>query len=124
MTLALTASLKTITAQTNQKVSKQNPFTLVHEGAITENVNGKVNIHPVKYKLNGINIAANVYTPPNYDPAKKYPPIVVAHPNGGVKEQGSGCMHNAWRNLVSSQLPRMIEKAFKRKREAIQSRGI
>ncbi|HEG0620648.1 TPA: alpha/beta hydrolase [Yersinia enterocolitica] len=69
---------------------KQNPFTLVYDGAITENINGKVNIHPVKYDLHGIQIAANVYTPANYDPAKKYPAVVVAHPNGGVKEQVAG----------------------------------
>ena len=69
---------------------KQNPFTLVYDGAITENVKGKVNIHPVKYDLHGIQIAANVYTPGNYDPAKKYPAVVVAHPNGGVKEQVAG----------------------------------
>ncbi|CCV39174.1 conserved hypothetical protein, partial [Yersinia enterocolitica (type O:9) str. YE56/03] len=49
-----------------------------------------VNIHPVKYDLHGIQIAANVYTPANYDPAKKYPAVVVAHPNGGVKEQVAG----------------------------------
>ncbi|VUS46236.1 alpha/beta hydrolase [Klebsiella huaxiensis] len=69
---------------------KQNPFTLVYDGAITENVKGKVNIHPVKYDLHGIQIAANVYTPANYEPAKKYPAVVVAHPNGGVKEQVAG----------------------------------
>ncbi len=69
---------------------KQNPFTLVYEGAITENIKGKVNIHPVTYKLNGLDISANVYTPANYDPSKKYPTIVVAHPNGGVKEQVAG----------------------------------
>jgi hypothetical protein len=49
-----------------------------------------VNIHPVTYKLNGLDIAANVYTPPNYDANKKYPAIVIAHPNGGVKEQVAG----------------------------------
>ncbi|EAC0628337.1 alpha/beta hydrolase [Salmonella enterica] len=63
---------------------------MVYDGAITENVKGQVNIHPVKYNLHGIQIAANIYTPANYDPAKKYPAIVVAHPNGGVKEQVAG----------------------------------
>jgi len=67
-----------------------NPFGLVYEGAITENVPGKVNIHPVTYKLNGIEIAANIYTPANYDPSKHYQAVVVAHPNGGVKEQVAG----------------------------------
>jgi hypothetical protein len=69
---------------------RQNPFTLVYEGAITENIQGRVNLHPVKYDLHGIQIAANVYTPADYDPAKTYPAVVVAHPNGGVKEQVAG----------------------------------
>uniref|UniRef100_UPI0010A7F8B3 CocE/NonD family hydrolase n=1 Tax=Geomonas edaphica TaxID=2570226 RepID=UPI0010A7F8B3 len=67
-----------------------NPFTLTYDGAITQNVKGKVNIHPVTYKLNGLDISANLYTPANYDPKKTYPAVVVAHPNGGVKEQVAG----------------------------------
>jgi len=67
-----------------------NPFGLVYQGAIKENVPGKVNIHPVTYKLNGITIAANIYTPANFDSSKTYPAVVVAHPNGGVKEQVAG----------------------------------
>lgn len=66
--------------------AENNPFGLVYKGAIMENVKGKVNIHPVTYTLHGLKIAANVYTPAGYEATKKYPAIVVAHPNGGVKE--------------------------------------
>jgi uncharacterized protein len=82
--------MTTATAQINQNAITKNPFGLVYSGAITENVKGKVNINPVTYKIKDITIAANVYTPANYNPSGKYPAIVVAHPNGGVKEQVAG----------------------------------
>ncbi|WP_337965452.1 carboxymuconolactone decarboxylase family protein [uncultured Flavobacterium sp.] len=83
--------LKNIYMKNNETIkSNQNPYTLVYDGAITENVKGKVNINPVSYKIKDITIVANVYTPPNYNAANKYPAIVIAHPNGGVKEQVAG----------------------------------
>lgn len=79
-----------VNAQSIQKRHQQNPYTLVYDGAITRNEKGKVNIYPVNYDLNGISIAANVYTPAGYEQSKKYPTVVVAHPNGGIKEQTAG----------------------------------
>ena len=75
-----------------ESTHNDNPFGLVYAGAITENVPGKVNIIPISYMLDGLKLVANVYVPAGYDKSaeKKYAGIVVAHPNGGVKEQVAG----------------------------------
>ena len=88
--LLVTAALFVSSVATAEDKAATNPFGLVYKGALTQNQKAKVNIHPVTYKLHGLDIAANVYTPANYESAKKYPAVVVAHPNGGVKEQVAG----------------------------------
>lgn len=69
-----------------------NPWGLVYTDAITENRDGQVTLEPITYDLNGLAIRANVYRPAGYDETKSYPALVVAHPNGGVKEQVAGLM--------------------------------
>lgn len=67
-----------------------NAFGLVYEDAIGENIPGKVNLHRVTYTVEGIEVVANVYTPAGHDPKSSYAGIVVAHPNGGSKDQVAG----------------------------------
>lgn len=86
-------NMKTVFEEVDAKSIKShnsNPWGLVYANAIGKNENGKVNIHHIIYKIGGLKIAANVYTPAGYDASRKYPAIVVAHPNGGVKEQVAG----------------------------------
>ncbi len=91
----IAANLSVSVAATAKEDSSTQSFGLVYQGALTQNLQGQVNIHAVTYQLNGLDIAANIYTPAGYDPlnqdpVKKYPAIVIAHPNGGVKEQVAG----------------------------------
>ena len=67
-----------------------NAFGLVYENAINENIAGKVNLHRVNYRVDGIDVVAHVYTPAGYSPTGSYAGIVVAHPNGGSKDQVAG----------------------------------
>ena len=68
----------------------KNPWGLVYDGALSGNVAGAVELHPVGYDIDGIRVSANLYLPAGFDAGKKYAAVVVSHPNGGVKEQVSG----------------------------------
>lgn len=69
---------------------QDNPFGFVYGDALTANVEGAVNVHPITYDAAGVTVAANVYTPAGYSEDSSYAGIVVGHPNGAVKEQAAG----------------------------------
>lgn len=74
----------------------ENKFGLVYTGALTENTAEGIHLKPVSYKNRyGIEIAANLYLPAAFDATNTYAAVVVAHPNGGVKEQVSGLFAQA-----------------------------
>jgi carboxymethylenebutenolidase len=54
-----------------------------------EGENG-VKVQKVMYPNREVMVVANIYTPAEFDAAKKYPAVVVGHPAGGVKEQVAG----------------------------------
>lgn len=72
-----------------KNVSK-NSFGLVYENTIAKNQKGWVNIKKVSYGIKNNKSVANLYLPVNFNAKLKYPAIVIAHPNGGVKEQVAG----------------------------------
>ena len=52
----LIVMLSSLSILSSGQTRLNNPFGLVYRDAITENVSGEVNIHPVDFKLNGIEI--------------------------------------------------------------------
>jgi len=49
-----------------------------------------VTVQKVSYPHGQHQVVGNLFLPPGYDEAKKYPAIIVTHPFGGVKEQTAG----------------------------------
>jgi len=51
-----------------------------------------ISIEHVHYPARGLGtlISANIFRPAGFDPARRYPAIIVTHPFGGVKEQTAG----------------------------------
>ena len=69
----------------------------------------------VTFKNRSIDMAGNLYLPPNFDQRWTYAAIVAVHPGGGVKEQVAGlyadllavvCTAFPTPSLVSSKVPR------------------
>lgn len=44
----------------------------------------------VTFKNRAIDLAGDLYAPPDFDASRKYPALVCVHPGGGVKEQAVG----------------------------------
>ena len=96
----LAAAIGALSGGTMAADYKQNPFTLAYEGAITENLSGKVNIRTVTYSLNGIDISANVYTPANYDASPSLSKLIALAPFG-VSDTPAVQTRHAIRGAVS-----------------------
>lgn len=88
--LLLVAAFSLLASTTQAAEQRQTKFYLAYEGAEQQSQNLGVSILNVNYVLNGIDIAAHVYVPTNYSALQTYPTMVIAHPNGGVKEQVAG----------------------------------
>ncbi len=44
----------------------------------------------VMFKNHGIDMAGDLYLPPNFTPSTRHPAVISVHPGGGVKEQTAG----------------------------------
>ncbi len=88
--ITMTANINAQTYGDEGPTLTPNRLGLVYENAIDKNEEGKVNIRRVGYKIDGIDVVANVYTPADYRENGSFPAIVVAHPNGGSKDQVAG----------------------------------
>ncbi len=53
----------------------------------------------VTFKNGSLTMAGNLYLPPDYDSARKYPAIVVSHPRGALRSRHPGFTHNSWQSV-------------------------
>lgn len=81
-----------IFVSTNKRNNENtNNINISNENATIQESNNKENNQKITTNSNILkSISANVYTPANFDETNQYPAVVVAHPNGGVKEQVAG----------------------------------
>ena len=70
-----------------------NNLGLVYENAIEKYEDGKVNIHKVNYKVDGIDVVGNVYTPAGYTTQPLWWHILTEE----VRIRLPGSMPNDWR---------------------------
>jgi hypothetical protein len=51
---------------------------------------GDIAVEGVEFRNSAIVMSGNIYYPEGFSESKKYPAVIVMHPNGGVKEQTAG----------------------------------
>ena len=80
---------------------QDNPFGFVYGDALTANVEGAVNVHPISYDAAGVTVAANVYTPAATARTARTRVLWWVIPMARSRSRQPACMRSVWRRQAS-----------------------